>query len=183
MSKRLGGKVREQSFTFANVRVSVRVNRHHISSVWIGQMTTNLPSPPPEGRLIGAAREAAPRISIKKAARSAGISDTRWRQIEQGYRMHRGRAEAEPPAPAPILARMAHAVGITPAELESAGRADAADELRVMLATEPPDDDNGHGGEQGLTDIYERLRSVEEQLRHLAKQARGDDGGRASHAV
>lgn len=36
------------------------------------------------------------------------------------------------PGTAETVARMAHAVGVTPAELEQVGRGDAADELRVL---------------------------------------------------
>ena len=42
------------------------------------------PEPPPEGRLIDGARVRAG-ISVREAARRAGISNTRWTQIVRGY--------------------------------------------------------------------------------------------------
>lgn len=41
-------------------------------------------------------------------------------------------------APPGTLARMAQAVGATPEQLADAGRDDAADELRALLAVQPP---------------------------------------------
>jgi len=91
------------------------------------------PKPPPYAELIARARLAPPKMTITEAARRAGISDTRWSQLENGYRMNRGRAEPEW-APADTLAGMARAVGVTPAQLDEAGRADAAAELAALPA-------------------------------------------------
>jgi hypothetical protein len=65
------------------------------------------------------------RLSIRKAASAAGISEARWRQLESGSRpTPLGYAPEE--APDGTLARMAHAVGVTPDELRGAGRPAAA---------------------------------------------------------
>jgi transcriptional regulator with XRE-family HTH domain len=87
---------------------------------------------PPEALLIAAMRQRAPRISMSEAARRSGISLTRWRQIENGFRPERGTRYREV-GPAQTIARMAAVVGISPQQLTDAGRADAADELAVIL--------------------------------------------------
>jgi hypothetical protein len=96
------------------------------------------PKPPPEALLIERKRKAiVPRLSQRNAALRAGISETRWRQIEVGGRWFRGRWEPEI-APPGTLAQMAYAVGATPAELAEAGREDAVPLLQTLLAS-PPD--------------------------------------------
>lgn len=91
---------------------------------------TERPEAPPEGELIKAALEASP-LTQRAAARRAGISDTRWRQIVSGYQAIGGvkvpfRTRDE------TLARMAHAVGVSPEQLEAVDRAGAADALRDL---------------------------------------------------
>jgi hypothetical protein len=71
-------------------------------------------------------------MSRYEAAGIAGISESRWRMIETGTRWFRGEPLSEPPAPAQTIARMAWAVGATPAELRDAGRGDAAAELEAI---------------------------------------------------
>jgi hypothetical protein len=71
-------------------------------------------------------------MSRYEAAAIAGISESRWRMIETGVRWFRGEALSEPPAPAQTVARMAWAVGATPAQLTGAGRKDAAAELEAI---------------------------------------------------
>lgn len=132
-------------------------------------MTTNPHAPPPEGTLIRTAREAPPRMSIKQAARLAGVSDTRWRQIEQGYRMHRGRSEAEPPAPAPILARMARVAGVTPDDLRRAGRGDAAAELEVMR---PNGGDGGTRPDIDTGELIGLVRELQARVSELEQERR-----------
>ncbi len=74
-----------------------------------------------------------PSLSVRAAARAAGISESRWRQIVNGYRQE---ADLRVPvrAPARTLARMAQVVGSTPDQLREVGRADAADELVQLRA-------------------------------------------------
>lgn len=93
------------------------------------------PEPPPEAALIRAAAKRN-RISGRKAASLAGISDARWRQIVTGYQSVGG-TFVPVKAPADTLARMAQAVGVSAEELAAADREDAADELRE-LSTAPP---------------------------------------------
>ena len=100
----------------------------------------NEPAMPAEGRLIDAALKAAvPKLSMRRAAEAAGMSDGRWRQIVKGYQ-GTGSGRIPVVAPADTLARMALVVGVTPDELDGAGRSDAAESLRHVLATsEHPD--------------------------------------------
>ncbi len=103
-----------------------------------GESPMAKPAPPPEAVLIAGRRESPPRMSMSEAARRAGISDTRWRQIEKGSRPFRGGYYPEA-APAELLARMAQVVGVTAEELAACGRADAAAELAALppLAADP----------------------------------------------
>lgn len=87
--------------------------------------------PPPEAQLIAGLREKPPRMSMSQAARRAGISPTRWRQLENGFVPIRGTNYPET-GPAQTIARMALVVGATPQQLTDAGRADAAAELEAM---------------------------------------------------
>jgi hypothetical protein len=93
------------------------------------------PDPPPEGKLIADAADNLS-LSIREAARRAGISYGRWRQIVTGYQNVSPGEYAAVRAPARTVARMAKVVGVTPSQLEEAGRADAADILRAILKDE-----------------------------------------------
>jgi hypothetical protein len=87
------------------------------------------PDPPAWGVLIAAAlREAG--TSAREAARRAGISEGRWRQIAGGYQVVSPGVYAHVRGPAATLARMATVAGVTPEQLTAAGRDDAA---MVML--------------------------------------------------
>lgn len=92
------------------------------------------PPTPPEGELIKAALEKVA-ISQREAARQADISEARWRQIVSGYQSVGG-SKASFRSPDKTLARMAHVVHVTPEDLESAGRAGAAQELRAIQEAE-----------------------------------------------
>lgn len=96
-------------------------------------------SPPaPEGALIHRARESA-EISIPAAAKAAGITDTRWSQIERGRERRKG-TDVPARAKAGTLARMARAVGVSPERLETEGaRPDAAEILREILRSVTPE--------------------------------------------
>jgi transcriptional regulator with XRE-family HTH domain len=96
----------------------------------LGGMDTR-PEPPPWGKLIiDALQESG--LSARKAATKAGISDGRWRQIALGYQNVSAGVYAPVRGPAETLARMARVVGVTPEQLEQAGRPDAATELREL---------------------------------------------------
>jgi transcriptional regulator with XRE-family HTH domain len=108
-------------------------------------MTTK-PDPQPEGKLITDARKRA-RLSGREAARRAGISEGRWRQIVNGYMVvTKGVYSPVVGAPAETIARMAQSVDVTPEQLASVDRPDAAEELRRLndgaraAADRAPDD-------------------------------------------
>jgi hypothetical protein len=86
---------------------------------------TERPEPPPWGALITAAL-ASEGISAREAARRAGLSEGRWRQITGGYQVVSPGIYAEVRGPAATVARMAAVAGLTPAQLRAAGRDDAA---------------------------------------------------------
>jgi len=95
------------------------------------------PDPPPEGRLIADAA-ARMNLSIREAARRAGISYGRWRQITQGYQNVSPGSFAPVHAPAKTVAKMAAVVGVTPEQMEAEGeRPDAAEIMRLAAAPEP----------------------------------------------
>ena len=78
---------------------------------------------PPWSQLIRAKRLAMmPPVSMRKAAKLARMSDSTWLTAENGGRCTRG-----------TLASQALVVDATPAELEKAGRPDAAAALRTLL--------------------------------------------------
>jgi|SRR5579859_1321662 len=98
-------------------------------------MTT--PHQPPEMAVIRRRREdRVPRLSMREAARRAGISSPWWRVLETGIRRVKGQSFPET-ANAETLARMALVVGATTAELEQAGRPDAAGKLAKLIAAGP----------------------------------------------
>ncbi len=89
---------------------------------------TERPEPPPWGTVITAALRRAG-LSAREAARQAGISEGRWRQITGGYQVVRPGVYARVRGPAATLAKMAAVAGVTEAELRAAGRDDAAQVL------------------------------------------------------
>ena len=89
------------------------------------------PEQPPEGKLIADAA-ARMKLSIREAARRAGISYGRWRQIVQGYQnVSPGQLAIVHDAPALTVARMATVVGLSPDRMETEGqRPDVAELMR-----------------------------------------------------
>jgi hypothetical protein len=97
------------------------------------------------------------KLSAREAARRAGISEGRWRQIAGGYQVVSAGVYAPVRGPAQTLARMAAVVGVTPAQLRRAGRPDAA---RALAATRA-DGDVGH-------ELLQRVRTMNsDQAREL----------------
>lgn len=97
------------------------------------------PEAPPEARLIDEAQKSAtPKISARKAAALAGLSEGRWRQIVKGYQST-GTGYIPVIAPDETLARMAAAVGVTADELVDAGRENAAALISVAVSAESRD--------------------------------------------
>jgi hypothetical protein len=108
------------------------------------------PDPTAWGAAIAAACRRAGR-SARAAARQAGISEGRWRQITSGYQVVSPGVYAPVRGPARTVARMAAVAGLTPEQLRAAGRDDAA---RLLAA---PDGKRGRGGEGGGGEVDELL--------------------------
>jgi transcriptional regulator with XRE-family HTH domain len=85
----------------------------------------------PEGRLIRRARKERG-LSIPAAAALAGISTQHWGNIERGHQTLSATERLEVTGTADMIALMARTTGVSPAHLETAGRPDAAGELREM---------------------------------------------------
>jgi transcriptional regulator with XRE-family HTH domain len=139
------------------------------------------PPPPPEANLIREKREAMiPRLSMREAARRAGISAPWWRMLETGIRRVKGQDFPER-ANAETLARMARVVGLTPAELHAAASASETpqDAGRIrdaaeILARLQPDEARTEAERMahavpGLSDRQRRLltEAVEEDIRRI----------------
>lgn len=109
------------------------------SKTTLKAMASNPPkniTPPEEARLIAQKRaEIWPALSIARAAGLAGISPSRWRSIEKGWRWLRKGQAVESTAPAVTLATVARVLDIQPFELAQVGRPDAAEELTKLLET------------------------------------------------
>jgi transcriptional regulator with XRE-family HTH domain len=75
-------------------------------------------------------------MTQREAARLAGISDARWRQLVTGYQSVGQGHYAPLTARAETLARMAAAVGVTPEQLAEVDREDAAAVL-IRINREP----------------------------------------------
>lgn len=118
---------------------------------------TERPEPPPWGALITTAL-ARRGLSAREAARRAGLSEGRWRQITGGYQVVSPGVYAHVRGPACTLARMADAAGVSAAELRAAGREDAA----VVLESQ-----RKRTGETGA-ELLERVRAMDtDQAREL----------------
>jgi hypothetical protein len=116
------------------------------------------PEPPPWGALITAALGRL-RLSVRSAARQAGISEGRWRQIAGGYQVVSSGVYAPVRGPAGTLARMAAVAGVTPAELTAAGRPDAAEVLVASAAAAEA---------SAADDVLNRIRAMnQDQAREL----------------
>lgn len=97
-------------------------------------MTSDEPGPTLEGQLIKRVRESLrPRVTAAEAAERAGISAEMWGHIERGHRSAgKGKGRVPVRATRATLAHMAFEIGVTAADLEEAGRGDAAEVLRAM---------------------------------------------------
>lgn len=115
-----------------------------------------IPTQTPEAKLIEELRQAVrPKLSVRRAATMAGISEGRWRQIAKGYNQVSKETFVESIAPADTLARMARVVGATPGQLQEVGREDAADELAVLYEK----DREFREVKQRVGEIYDDLQS------------------------
>lgn len=86
----------------------------------------------PEGALIEAALKRAPKMSYRQLAQLANLSEGRVRQIINGYQSQAGQILTIV-GPAGTVARMAEVAGVTPEEMEAAGRGDAAQSMRASV--------------------------------------------------
>lgn len=94
--------------------------------------------PPAEAVLIEQLRSALiPRLSMRSAAKKAGLSEGRWRQIENGFSQLGGGNQMPVKAPAETLARMAWVVGAAPSQLNEVGREDAGQALLALIHKPP----------------------------------------------
>ncbi|MGH3377926.1 MAG: helix-turn-helix domain-containing protein [Actinoallomurus sp.] len=135
--------------------------------------------PPPEGRLIEEAREAMRGMSQNKAAKLAGMSGTRWRQIVTGVASG-GKGIVIPVHGNPeTVARMAQVVGVTPERLADVGREDAARELRALpLPNSPDDSDRDAIVDRLVAQVAEQQMQIDE-LQRQVKEALGE--GKQQH--
>jgi hypothetical protein len=114
------------------------------------------PAPPPWGVLIAAAL-ARGGLSARQAARRAGISEGRWRQITGGYQVVSPGVYAQVRGPAATLAKMAAVAGVTGEQLRAAGREDAAELL-----------DQQRDGQVAADEMLDRVRAMNtDQAREL----------------
>jgi transcriptional regulator with XRE-family HTH domain len=114
------------------------------------------PEPPPWGALITAAL-ARENLSAREAARRAGLSEGRWRQITGGYQVVSPGVYAPVRGPAATLAKMAAVAGVTADQLRAAGREDAASLLDQRQDSRPAADE-----------MIDRVKSMNtEQAREL----------------
>lgn len=106
-------------------------------------------------------------ISARDAARAAGMSDGRWRQIAKGYQQVTADVRAPVAAPPATLARMARVVGVSADELERAGEAPAARALREMASDASPGPLASASDDELIAELRRRLaRSRGELVDH-----------------
>lgn len=121
------------------------------------------PEPTQEGLLIESARKnLVPSISARKAAAASEISESRWRQIVNGFTQVTSNTAVPTSAPPDTLARMARTVRVTPTQLREAGRNDAADILARLISA----DDTEKAWDGDLTTVPHRelLAELERRL-------------------
>lgn len=120
-------------------------------------------------------------LSYDRAGVRAGISGTRWRQLEDGHRAIRGVGYIPEEAPPATLARMAYAVGVTPDELVNGGQPAAGAELADLIEVRSREDGETHAEAAravstlaGLSAVArERLaQELAEDIRRIREQDR-----------
>jgi hypothetical protein len=118
----------------------------------------------PEGALIERAMKMKG-ISARQAARDAHLSDARWRQIVNGYQSAGQGQAVVVVGPDETIARMAHAVDVTPEQLRAAGRARAADLLLTFGGMQAESEWQAVGSAlDRLINIREQLNAVIDEL-------------------
>ena len=121
----------------------------------------------PLGELLEAARLAKrPKLSQNAVAKAAGTSSTTYRRIISGISRFGGQ-DVPFDGSADTVAQIARVLGVTPEQLEQAGRTDAAEELRIL--EEPPsrlqvvtgaDAPADEPGDEGLDEKLDRAQRL-----------------------
>jgi transcriptional regulator with XRE-family HTH domain len=138
--------------------------------------TQKTPEPPPEALLIKETLKDR-RLSARKAAIRAGVSDTWFRNILRGYQPVGGTYSAVK-ASAEMLADVANVLGLTPLQLREVDREDAAEELewRARRAAPPtPASPPAYATDP-------RVEAITTLLNHLPPEAQAEVLRRFSHA-
>lgn len=111
---------------------------------------------PREMQLIERLRELPPKLPVSRAAKRAGMHESRWRQLAKGYQQVTSGTRVAAKAPADTLARMARAVGAKPDDLRAVGRDDAA----TVLESLPADVRSGRGEHLLRMAVIDTLRQL-----------------------
>lgn len=111
---------------------------------------------PREMQLIERLRELPPKTPVSRAAKRAGMHESRWRQLAKGYQQVTSGTRVAAKAPADTLARMARAVGAKPDDLRAVGREDAA----AVLESLPADVRSGRGEHLLRMAVIDTLRQL-----------------------
>ncbi|MFE3033095.1 helix-turn-helix domain-containing protein [Streptomyces canus] len=127
-------------------------------------MNAQTPEPPAEAALIKEALRRA-RLSGREAARRAGLSETRWRQIVNGYQ-DVGGVRIPVTAPDETLVRMAQVVSLDSDQLRQAGRQTAAELLDELAAPPTP------ASSPGVADSHAQVEAITALLATLTPEAR-----------
>lgn len=124
---------------------------------------------PAEAELLDEAlKRCQPRLSARKAAKLAGISEGWWRQITKGFQT-RGTGSIPVVAPAETIARMALAVGVSKEELEKVGRGDAAEILPAIREQQSAIDLTAVSDDELLAEIRHRMGGQRNALETTAQ--------------
>jgi hypothetical protein len=138
-------------------------------------MDAQTPEPPPEAVLIKEALRRA-RLSGREAARRAGLSETRWRQIVNGYQ-DVGGVRIAVNAPDETLVRMAQVVNLTSDQLRQANRGPAAELLDELAGPPTPASTPGAPGSDAQVEAITALLATltpearEQVLSRFGRQA------------
>lgn len=135
---------------------------------------TTPPPPPPEAQLITRLREAKiPKLSMRSAARQAGVSPTLWVETERGFRRVAPGVTLPTRVTPDKLARMARIVGASPKQLTEAGRGDAAAILKRITDAGPELDDRVIEAIRASQDFTERQKQA---LIEIVERNKRDSG-------
>lgn len=105
-------------------------------------------------------------LSQNAAAKAAGITGPRWRQIVSGVEK-KGGMQVPTRGPAETLARMASVVGVSAATLRRLGRPDAALALNRSVVSQQADDSEASDLLGGYDDLPSALESAVERQRNV----------------